>query len=322
MNPNNLSTDLNQSNQINHNNSSSPSQTIKLLPDSISTNSILNSSTSTPENQQQNTTSTNSNQTLRLRKGTKLEYAYPNPFRNSTEGPDPSTFLQSIESPFQVQEYIALLVRANPHDVNQIISLPATLNLSSNNNLVPQEVWIYEQLRRFSQDLSYPFVSSLQIECKRSTCPEMKAGEWLYLCAAHATANENDCCAIDYIVHTLDGATALLNSARYFPSRLQIPTTSIKHFTSIARRLYRIFAHAWFHHRDIFEQCESETSLYTRFLALTDRFNLISEDLLVIPRTNEEDEINISDDREQDKTQTSFNLTQTNNEDDELEELE
>lgn len=38
--------------------------------------------------------------------------------------------------------------------------------------------------------------------------------------------------------------------------RLQIPGTSIKHFTSIARRLYRIFAHAWFHHREIFEQCE------------------------------------------------------------------
>jgi hypothetical protein len=25
----------------------------------------------------------------------------------------------------------------------------------------------------------------LQQECKRTTCPEMKAGEWLYLCVAH-----------------------------------------------------------------------------------------------------------------------------------------
>ena len=25
----------------------------------------------------------------------------------------------------------------------------------------------------------------LQQECTRATCPEMKAGEWMYLCVAH-----------------------------------------------------------------------------------------------------------------------------------------
>lgn len=41
----------------------------------------------------------------------------------------------------------------------------------------------------------------------------MKAtDEWLYLCAAHKAPKE--CCAIDYIIHTLDGTAALLN--RYF----------------------------------------------------------------------------------------------------------
>lgn len=39
-------------------------------------------------------------------------------------------------------------------------------------------------------DLSHPFVVALQEHCTRATCPEMKAGEWLYLCAAHASANE------------------------------------------------------------------------------------------------------------------------------------
>ncbi|KAH9824161.1 Mob1/phocein [Melampsora americana] len=258
----------------------------------------------------------------------KLEDAYPTPFSIHGEGLDPSSFLHSIESPFQVQEYIALLVRADPHDVDQIVSLPSPSSHSNHQStpatpttspLVPQEVWIYEQLRRFSQDLSHPFVSTLQSECSRTTCPEMKAGEWLYLCAAHATANENDCCAIDYIVHTLDGATALLNSARYFPSRLQIPTTSIKHFTSIARRLYRIFAHAWFHHRDVFDQCETETSLYARFLALTDRFSLISEDLLVIPRMNGEEE---REEEEGENESSGSGEKQETMDDDELEELE
>jgi len=195
--------------------------------------------------------------------------------------PDPSLLLASLESPFQLQEYIAHLVRADPHAVARIVRLPSPH--------VQREVWIYEQLRRLAHDLGHPLVSSLQADCNRAKCPEMKAGEWLYLCAAHATANENECCAIDYIVHTLDGATALLNSARYFPSRLQIPPSSIKHFTSIARRLYRILAHAWFHHRELFEECEMETSLYARFLTLTDEFGLIAEDLLVIPRAMEEE---------------------------------
>lgn len=39
--------------------------------------------------------------------------------------------------------------------------------------------------RRLAQDLSHPLITMLQLECTRSTCPEMKAGEWLYLCVAH-----------------------------------------------------------------------------------------------------------------------------------------
>ncbi|KAH9467285.1 hypothetical protein MJO28_000143 [Puccinia striiformis f. sp. tritici] len=244
----------------------------------------LNSPTKPTTTTTTTTTTTAKERPIRLRRGTRYEDAYPSMFAGLTDSdqPDPSSLLASLESPFQLQEYIAHLVRADPHAINRIIKLPTPL--------VQREVWIYEQLRRLAHDLGHPLVSALQADCNRSKCPEMKAGEWLYLCAAHATANENECCAIDYIVHTLDGATALLNSARYFPSRLQIPASSIKHFTSIARRLYRILAHAWFHHRQLFEECEMETSLYARFLALTDEFGLIAEDLLVIPRVTENEE--------------------------------
>ena len=41
--------------------------------------------------------------------------------------------------------------------------------------------------RRLAQDLSYPLITLLQQECTRTTCPEMKAGEWQYLCVAHGT---------------------------------------------------------------------------------------------------------------------------------------
>ena len=177
--------------------------------------------------------------------------------------------------------------------------------------------------RRLAQDLSYPLITTLQQECTRASCPEMKAGEWLYLCVAHGNDGamevcffhiistidltpcfslEKHCCAIDYILHTVDSATALLNSPRTFPSRyahlqsfhaaliyifffsrLQIPVASHRHFSSLARRLGRIFAHAYFHHREAFEQAEAESSLYARFLALTERFELVPAEFLVIP---------------------------------------
>jgi Mob1/phocein family len=61
----------------------------------------------------------------------------------------------------------------------------------------------------------------------------------------------------------------------FFFSRLQIPVASHRHFSSLARRLGRIFPHAYFHHREAFEQAEAESSLYARFLALTERFELV-----------------------------------------------
>ncbi|KAF8957397.1 hypothetical protein BDZ97DRAFT_1846595 [Flammula alnicola] len=218
--------------------------------------------------------------------------------------------LASLDSAFQLQEYISLLIRLDVHDVDAIVSLPGSSSKDKdaasdkdkeehtasakegdkdaekgkNEVTVDEACWIYEQLRRLAQDLSHPLITTLQQECTRASCPEMKAGEWLYLCVAHGNDGAMEqCCAIDYILHTVDSATALLNSPRTFPSRLQIPQTSHRHFSSLARRLGRIFAHAYFHHREAFEQAEAESSLYARFLALTAKFDLVPAEFLVIP---------------------------------------
>lgn len=66
---------------------------------------------------------------------------------------------------------------------------------------------------------------------------------------------------------------------------LSIPLTSYRHFSSLARRLGRIFAHAYFHHREAFEQAEAESSLYARFLKLTGQFDLVPAEFLVIPES-------------------------------------
>jgi hypothetical protein len=42
--------------------------------------------------------------------------------------------------------------------------------------------------------------------------------------------------------------------------RISIPEPSLKHLQAIARRLYRIFAHAYFHHREAFEFFEVSQS--------------------------------------------------------------
>jgi hypothetical protein len=105
--------------------------------------------------------------------------------------------------------------------------------------------------------------------CSAATCPEMRASEWQYLCAAHEPPKS--CCAIDYCCHTLDWCATALTSTKLFPSRLGLGTETlsaqaqIRKMTEVFRRVYRIFAHAWFSHRDVFWRVESKTGLYLLF---------------------------------------------------------
>lgn len=221
-----------------------------------------------------------------------LSSAAPGPVASSSTS-------ASGDSPFQLQEYLAMLVRRDPHNVEAITSLPTEADIESLTSSskgkskddlaveddaifqnVDTDVWVYEQLRRLVLDLTTPWLTSLQQECDKhlrpSTCAAMNAGDWMYLCASHG--EEKQCCAIDYMVHTLDGATSLLNSARHFPSRTYVPNTSLRHFGSIARRLSRIFVHAWCYHKDLFLACEAETSLYSRFYVLVETYDLTATD--------------------------------------------
>lgn len=115
----------------------------------------------------------------------------------------------------------------------------------------------------------------------------MRASEWQYLCAVHDPPKS--CCAIDYCNHTLDWAANVLTSPRNFPSRLALGGeggnvgNSMKHLTNIFRRVYRIFAHAWFQHREIFWSVESTYGLYILFKTVCDEYHLIPEESYTIP---------------------------------------
>jgi hypothetical protein len=151
-----------------------------------------------------------------------------------------------------------------------------------------RNLWLYE-LCRFLTIKANDILVALFADnppCTAQSCPEMRASEWQYLCAVHDPPKP--CCAIDYCCHTLDWAGNVLSSPKYFASRLTMgeggnAAASMRHLTNIFRRVYRIFAHAWFQHRGVFWQVEGRYGVYIFFKTVCDVYQLIPEDNYTIP---------------------------------------
>eukprot|EP00096_Caligus_rogercresseyi_P002085 TRINITY_DN1387_c0_g3_i1.p1 TRINITY_DN1387_c0_g3~~TRINITY_DN1387_c0_g3_i1.p1 ORF type:complete len:275 (-),score=130.32 TRINITY_DN1387_c0_g3_i1:1367-2191(-) len=201
------------------------------------------------------------------------------PFRGNPPGTRAADFnrwspleLEDMDSTLAVQQYIQQTIREDVANVERILTSPENQD---------EGVWKYEQLRQFSMELNGLAVL-LQGECHPKNCTQMTATEqWIFLCAAHKTPNE--CPAIDYTRHTLDGAACLLNSNKYFPSRVSIKECSIPKLSSVCRRVYRIFSHAYFHHRTLFDAFEAESHLCRRFTLYVTKYGLMSREILIIP---------------------------------------
>ena len=109
--------------------------------------------------------------------------------------------------------------------------------------------------------------------CTPASCPKMIASdEWHFLCAPHAD-KPRDCCAIDYMQHTVDSCASLL--------MLEKPITSpAKQYNSIVRRVFRIFGHLYFHHVEFFKSISDECAKCYLFLK---EFGLWKPDMAIIP---------------------------------------
>ena len=57
----------------------------------------------------------------------------------------------------------------------------------------------------------------------------------------------------------------------------------MKEITNIFRRVYRIYAHAWFQHREVFWRVEGKTGLYVFFKTVCDEYGLIQTENYTIP---------------------------------------
>jgi Mob1/phocein family len=208
--------------------------------------------------------------------------------------------LVQLESPFQLQEHLKALYHTHtrgPDDTTTPITRQTALNLSTPPTGIDRPLWLYELCRFLTMkanNLIIAFFADTP-SCSATTCPEMRASEWQYLCAVHDPPKS--CCAIDYCCHTLDWAANILTSPKYFPSRLTLggdmggggggSQASMRHLTNIFRRVYRIFAHAWFQHRGVFWQVEGHEGLYVFFKTVCDVYQLIPEDNYTIPNEAE-----------------------------------
>ncbi|KNC52390.1 protein phosphatase 2C [Thecamonas trahens ATCC 50062] len=186
--------------------------------------------------------------------------------------------LEEQTGSLEVQQYLQQLIRSDPADVDKIVETPEG---------VSSVVWQYEHLRQLTLELSHLAVMLEECGCSPESCPKMKATqEWMFLCAAHKEPQE--CSAIDYMCHTLEGAAALLNSQKYFPSRINLKEADAKpNLQSVARRLYRICAHAFFAHNDAFEEFEAETHTTERAVKLAARYKLVGRKMRIIPPVEE-----------------------------------
>lgn len=212
----------------------------------------------------------------RIRPGTKAA--------DMPDGP-PLVPLKDIDSPFQLTEHLRALYSNAIHPKGSYKVVPidqeTARRLAQPPDGIDKYLWLLELCRFLCQESNTVIVAlfSGDTPCSALTCNEMRASEWQYLCAVHDPPKP--CCAIDYCCHTLDWAATTLTSPKNFPSRLALGTTAgnehqqLRQLTNIFRRVYRIFAHAWFQHREMFWKVESKSGIYVFFKAVCDMYGLI-----------------------------------------------
>jgi len=176
------------------------------------------------------------------------------------------------DTALSVRQRIQDQIREDHTNTDAIVALPVGCDAM---------VWQYEHMRQTCLELN-GLVVAMAETCTATTCPEMTTGPGLsYLNTAYHPPRPTS--AMTYMLNILDQATGQLCSGKLFLSRGQIPASSAKHFKAVSRRVYRIFAHAYFSHRAVFDAFETSTSLLRRFHGLARTFKLMNESDLIVP---------------------------------------
>jgi len=204
-------------------------------------------------------------QPRRIKPGTRFKDFYTYPKNN---------FEEHEEQVLGVSQWIEQAAR------EYALTNPAKTISPPEDTIVNEALWKYEQVRYFCKELNW-LVVQLQGYCSPKKYPQMIATEqWIFLCAAHKTPKE--CFAIDYMRHTLDFVAIQLNDPKKYPTRTTIKEGSIQKLGNICRRIYRLFAHAYYQHKKVYEEFESRTKLCQRFTLFCMKYDMISDEKLFI----------------------------------------
>jgi hypothetical protein len=84
------------------------------------------------------------------------------------------------------------------------------------------------------------------------------------------------------MAHNLDQATSILLNSKSFLNRTNIGDT--KSLDTVFRRLWRIFSHTYFFHKEVFESFEKDMFLCERFVSFGLRHGLLEESIVNIPK--------------------------------------
>eukprot|EP01147_Barroeca_monosierra_P007826 gene7826-661_t len=143
---------------------------------------------------------------------------------------------------------------------------------------IEEDHWIYELLRYFTVQLNL-LALELSNECTTEKCTEMQAtDDWQFLCACHEPPKE--CSAISYIMHNLDQAESTLSS-----EKTRVTEDGKRQIATLARRLYRILAHAYYEHPACFDSFEEKTHLHSQYHVYVTKFKLMDKKHLIIGST-------------------------------------
>ncbi|KAI0506431.1 Mob1/phocein [Xylaria bambusicola] len=264
----------------------------------------------TPQMEQ---TINDANAKRRIHPGTKAE--------DMAAGP-PLVPLNELDSAFQLQEHLAALHYHHTASNTTAITRAAAAQLTQPPPGIDRTLWLYELCRFLIAECNSLIVGFLfdNPPCSSATCPEMRASEWQFLCAVHD--QPKSCCAIDYCCHTLDWAANVVTNPKIFPSRFVLVSEGhdksavLKNLVNVFRRLHRIFAHAWFQHRQVFWSVESRTGLYAFFKTVCDMYDLLPAENYKLPPEAEGLEPGASNKEEKRPTVTSIVKSNSHHNDD------
>jgi hypothetical protein len=139
---------------------------------------------------------------------------------------------------------------------------------------ISEDTYKYEWLITYLAILNQLLVD-LRKEC---TCKKMIAtSDWEFGCMVHPGKNGFECCPVDYFIHNLDTFQTLLTNPSFYPDKSDIQRKGVLAFPSIFKRIHRMIAHIYHHHKNLFNKYEEKYRLNDRFLLFCKKYNLIDK---------------------------------------------